>query len=161
MKQIPKLLFLLLLAFNHTGFAQQADSSNQINKSWDKVAFQMRKFNDATKAYVKTLKKAKPADSNITKDVESKSDSVDHYLSFNGIKDSLSLKKLNAQFDSLVQSSVRLVKKVENDTSLRNNKTLKKLGNSLTSMRSKMSGLNAKNKSKARKEESDDTPKPE
>ncbi len=121
----------------------------------------MRKFNDATKAYVKTLKKAKPADSSITKDVESKSDSVDRFLSFNGIKDSISLKKLNAQFDSLVQSSVKLVKKVESDTSLRNNKTLKKLGKSLTTMRGKMSDLNSKNKNKAKKEETIDTPKPE
>lgn len=161
MKPSPKLIFLLLFAFNHAGFAQQADSSSQINKSWDKVAFQMRKFNDATKAYVKTLKKAEPADSAITKDVESKSDSVDRYLAFNGIKDSLSLKKINDHFDSLVQSSVRLVKKVENDTSLRNNKTLKKLGNSLTSMRDKMAQLNSKNKSTGRKEEIEDTPKPE
>lgn len=161
MKQTPTLFLLLLLACNNIGIAQQADSSTQINKSWDKVAFQMRKFNDATKAYVKTLKKAQPADSNITKDVETKSDSVDRYLSFNGIKDSISLNKLNAQFDSLVQSSVRLVKKVENDSSLRNNKTLKKLGSSLTTMRNKMSDLNAKNKSKAKKEETIDTPKPE
>ena len=155
MKPTPKLIFLLLFAFNHAGFAQQADSSSQISKSWDKVAFQMRKFNDATKAYVKTLKKAEPADSTITKDVESKSDSVDRYLAFNGIKDSISLKKIN------VQSSVRLVKKVENDTSLRNNKTLKKLGNSLTSMRDKMAQFNSKNKSTGRKEEIEDTPKPE
>ena len=161
MKPTPKLIFLLLFAFNHAGFAQQADSSSQISKSWDKVAFQMRKFNDATKAYVKTLKKAEPADSTITKDVESKSDSVDRYLAFNGIKDSISLKKINTQFDSLVQSSVRLVKKVENDTSLRNNKTLKKLGNSLTSMRDKMAQFNSKNKSTGRKEEIEDTPKPE
>lgn len=161
MKSTPKLLFLLLFALNHKGFAQQSDSSSQINKSWDKVTFQMRKFNDATKAYVKTLKKAEPADSAITKDVESKSDSVDRYLAYNGKKDSISLKKLNAHFDSLVQSSVRLVKKVENDTSLRNNKTLKKLGNSLTSMRTKMSQLNSNKKSKARKEEIEDTPKPE
>jgi hypothetical protein len=82
-------------------------------------------------------------------------------LAFNGIKDSISLKKINTQFDSLVQSSVRLVKKVENDTSLRNNKTLKKLGNSLTSMRDKMAQINSKNKSTGRKEEIEDTPKPE
>jgi hypothetical protein len=161
MKHTPTLFVLLLLAFNNIVIAQHSDSTNQINKSWDKVSFQMRKFNDATKAYVKTLKKAKPADSSITKDVESKSDSVDRFLSFNGIKDSISLKKLNAQFDSLVQSSVKLVKKVESDTSLRNNKTLKKLGKSLTTMRGKMSDLNSKNKNKAKKEETIDTPKPE
>jgi hypothetical protein len=53
------------------------------------------------------------------------------------------------------------VKKVENDTSLRNNKTLKKLGNSLTSMRNKMAQINSKNMSTGRKEEIEDTPKPE
>lgn len=140
------------------------DSNHVISKSWNKVAFQMKKFNNVVVTYVKTLKKAEPADSNLTKDVETYSDSVNAALSHDGSRDSSTLKRLQIHFDSLVQASIRLVKNVEKDSSLKNNKALKQLGKSMNALRIKVqeyqASINANlQKNSAKKEEEHNQPK--
>lgn len=140
------------------------DSNHVISKSWNKVAFQMKKFNNVVTTYVKTLKKAEPADSNLTKDVENYSDSVNAALSHDGTRDSSTLKRLQIHFDSLVQASVRLVKNVEKDSTLKNNKALKQLGKSMNAVRLKVqeyqASINANlQKNSAKKEEEQGKPK--
>lgn len=114
------------------------DSNHVLSKSWNKVAFQMKKFNNVVVSYVKTLKKAEPSDSNLTSEVEAYSDSVNAALNHSGEKDSTTLKRLQMHFDSLVQASVRMVKNVEKDSSLKNNKSLKALGKSMNQLREKI-----------------------
>ncbi|MCC7297302.1 MAG: hypothetical protein IT244_03120 [Bacteroidia bacterium] len=158
-------LSFLLTAFS--SLHAQTDTTVVVKdkKALSKLSFQMKKFNNAVTSYVRTLKKANPKDTTITNEVAAYSDSVNKDLENKNSHDSNTLHKLQAHFDSLVQSSVRLIKKVESDTSLKNNKTLIQMGKTMNSMREKIiqyqQSLNESvKKNSAKKEENQGEPEP-
>lgn len=144
MKQFSPVFFLLISCIVFTKVNAQNDSSSvnwksdstkHVTRAYNKITFQMKRFNEAVTGYVKTLKKAEPADSNITGDVEAYSDSLNKALEASDKNDTVSVKRVKAAFDSLLQATVRLVKKVENDSNLRNNKTLRQLNGMMNSLK--------------------------
>ncbi len=158
--------FSFLLAIAPSLHAQSDSAAvGKDKKALSKLSFQMKKFNSAVTSYVKTLKKANPKDTTMTNEVLAYSDSVNKDLENKNERDSNSLHKLQTHFDSLVQSSIRLIKKVESDTSLKNNKTLIQMGKTMNAMREKIiqyqQSLNASvKKNNAKKEENQGEPEP-
>lgn len=130
------------------------DSTRHISRAYNKIAFQMKRFNEVVNSYVKQIKKAKPADSNITGDVEMYSDSLNMALESSDKKDTQSMAKIRVMFDSLVKASVRLVKSVENDSALKNNKAIKQMNIMMDNLRESIDKYQQElNESRKRKED--------
>lgn len=125
----------------------------------------MKRFNEVVVGYVKAINKAEPSDTNITREVSSYSDSLDIALNNAHNNDSQSITRVRAMFDSLVRSSVRLIQKVENDTGLRSNKTIRQMNAMMDSVKDKINKyqeeLNQTLKRKGEATDPEDEPKPE
>jgi hypothetical protein len=114
---------------------EASDSVSQANRTWHKLSHKMHRFTYVLNAYVKAVVKAKPEDTNITSEALSYSDSVNKTLRNAGPTDSSAVKKVETLFDSLVQASVRLVRKVESDSSFVNNRAVKHLSSTMLNIR--------------------------